>query len=568
MDNPSSDRYTDPDMDYDSIIASIDVDNFIPSTSMDGSMGMMEVLGRRNKTSWEDEGKGEGSVGFEGLDSVLELDPKKIPKRTSVADLLRRNRKQDDRNVGGGGGVMTTTTTSGIRTSIESQGRIKRERKSSSSMRSSSSSSSSSSSQQYRNEYSNLDIHPSPLNKRIRTIETTTTTSGIKSPRSTYTESQNKPNSKKNIEWSHTSEPSLLHPSSTLHSFGIGSSSNTNPTDQLVFMNGEETIQSRINTRSFKAKPKQVAELGKGSSSSYKSNDMKMKKQKREEFKEFKNEKEVDRFLLNTLGKEGNPLTNSDLYSRTTHVISASTGHQVSNRGPAKFTMPNQTYIQKRNEKLKEQFIAKAGDNDVLSTFEREGNDKSSENNEDDVILSNHLEDKEDRTVIEKIDGKGTSGEMGNGKAFEDWINRGKRPKRIGVTDVKSGIFAGCTIYLNGYTGPRTSDLELKRLIAIHGGNVSYHCTSSCTHILVATGLSGTKAQKFLDASSSTRKGKRKVVHVDWALDSVIQGKKLSETGYNVITNEAQPTLFSSLGHKPRPASGSRGVTSGTMGVQ
>jgi hypothetical protein len=80
-------------------------------------------------------------------------------------------------------------------------------------------------------------------------------------------------------------------------------------------MNGEETIQSRINTRSFKAKPKQVAEVGKGSSS-YKSNDMKMKKQKREEFKEFKNEKEVDRFLLSTLGKEGNPLTNSDLYSR------------------------------------------------------------------------------------------------------------------------------------------------------------------------------------------------------------------------------------------------------------
>lgn len=261
------------------------------------------------------------------------------------------------------------------------------------------------------------------------------------------------------------------------------------------------------------------------------------------EAKEFKNDEEVNTYLLTTLGKEGNPITNSDLYSRTAHVISASTGHQVSNRGAAKFSMPNQTYMQRRNEKLKEQFLAKR-DHVVASGSgignEGTGANDSEENNGGSVGGGSEI----------------AAGGIGKGNAFDDWIVGGKRPKRIGIGDVQSSIFAGCTIYINGYTGPRTSDLELKRLIAMHGGNVSYHCTSACTHILVATGLSGTKSQKFLDASSSTRKGKRKVVHIDWALDSVVQGKKLSETGYNVIANKAQPTLFSSLDKGPLPPSG------------
>jgi hypothetical protein len=43
-------------------------------------------------------------------------------------------------------------------------------------------------------------------------------------------------------------------------------------------------------------------------------------------------------------------------------------------------------------------------------------------------------------------------------------------------------VVAGLTFYLNGYTGPRISDLELKRLIAIHGGNVRYVPQTSCSY--------------------------------------------------------------------------------------
>lgn len=43
-------------------------------------------------------------------------------------------------------------------------------------------------------------------------------------------------------------------------------------------------------------------------------------------------------------------------------------------------------------------------------------------------------------------------------------------------------MLAGLTFYLNGYTGPRISDLELKRLIAIHGGNVRFAASTSCSY--------------------------------------------------------------------------------------
>ena len=31
---------------------------------------------------------------------------------------------------------------------------------------------------------------------------------------------------------------------------------------------------------------------------------------------------------------------------------------------------------------------------------------------------------------------------------------------------------AGLKIYVNGYTGPKITDLELKRLISVHGGEI------------------------------------------------------------------------------------------------
>lgn len=50
---------------------------------------------------------------------------------------------------------------------------------------------------------------------------------------------------------------------------------------------------------------------------------------------------------MNTLG-----------FARTQHIISAATGHQVSNRGGAKFSISGKDYFTSRNQKLKQQFTA------------------------------------------------------------------------------------------------------------------------------------------------------------------------------------------------------------------
>jgi len=87
---------------------------------------------------------------------------------------------------------------------------------------------------------------------------------------------------------------------------------------------------------------------------------------------------------------------------------------------------------------------------------------------------------------------------------------------------------------------------------------------SRITHVLVSERISGSKAEKFLRGATKafTKNGKKKVVLVDceWAfygrawvrlvddqlertivagvLDSVREGKKLSEAAYHVIENE------------------------------
>lgn len=63
---------------------------------------------------------------------------------------------------------------------------------------------------------------------------------------------------------------------------------------------------------------------------------------------------------INTLGKDTNPITNSDLYSRTDHFVSASTGHQQSNRGGGSGGAA--TYWEVRMAKTADQARGKVGE--------------------------------------------------------------------------------------------------------------------------------------------------------------------------------------------------------------
>lgn len=56
---------------------------------------------------------------------------------------------------------------------------------------------------------------------------------------------------------------------------------------------------------------------------------------------------------MSTLGKDSNPITNSDLYTRADHFVSAATGHQVSNRGGG--SSGAKTYWEVRTAKMEDQ---------------------------------------------------------------------------------------------------------------------------------------------------------------------------------------------------------------------
>ncbi|KAK8869657.1 hypothetical protein IAR55_000225 [Kwoniella newhampshirensis] len=195
--------------------------------------------------------------------------------------------------------------------------------------------------------------------------------------------------------------------------------------------------------------------------------------EQRDEFGK-KSRAQVMEYMLNTRGEEKNPVTNSDLYSRTDHFVSCSTGHQQSNR---------------------------------------EG---------------------------------GSAGAMTYWQVRTAQMDRQSREKQ-------SDLLKGCLFYINGTTGPKVSNIQLRNLITTNGGRFSPVQTASCTHIIANGGLSGSKSQKHIDGQGGRGAARRaKVVSVEWVIDSVEKGVKLSEAGYSMIKDPSQPNLFKTLGVKPK----------------
>ncbi|WVO13999.1 hypothetical protein L204_101624 [Cryptococcus depauperatus] len=176
--------------------------------------------------------------------------------------------------------------------------------------------------------------------------------------------------------------------------------------------------------------------------------------------------------MMRTLGREENPITNSDLPKRSDHVISCAIGHQ---RAEQRGATMNMTYAKVRTAQLETQSRAK-----------------------------------------------------------------------------KTGLFKGCLFYFTGSTGPKVSSLQLRNLISENGGCFTTIQTSACTHIIANNGLSGSKTQKHLDLQGGRRSSSQaRIVRVEWLLDSVDKGRKLSEAGYGTVKHPTQPDLFDTIGVKP-----------------
>ncbi|GIJ88467.1 hypothetical protein Asppvi_007391 [Aspergillus pseudoviridinutans] len=114
------------------------------------------------------------------------------------------------------------------------------------------------------------------------------------------------------------------------------------------------------------------------------------------------------------------------------------------------------------------------------------------------------------------------------------------KPQDEDESGEKRKILTGTTIYINGSTMPHISDHRLKSLLVSHGAQVAISLARrSVTHVIIGKpnagpggragaggGLAAGKLQKEI-----ARGGWRgvKVVGVEWALESIKAGKRLSE---------------------------------------
>ena len=107
-----------------------------------------------------------------------------------------------------------------------------------------------------------------------------------------------------------------------------------------------------------------------------------------------------------------------------------------------------------------------------------------------------------------------------------------------------TGIFSGLCVYVNGSTAPAIGDHRLKHLLAEHGARVSIALARrSVTHVIVGKandgrgggaggGLAGGKIEREI---RRVRGAGVKFVRVEWVVESVRAGRRLSEAGFEGV---------------------------------
>ncbi|GAA5920358.1 hypothetical protein JCM1841_005583 [Sporobolomyces salmonicolor] len=155
--------------------------------------------------------------------------------------------------------------------------------------------------------------------------------------------------------------------------------------------------------------------------------------------------REANKPILKTLGKEDNPITHSDAYSRALHVQSCASGHQ-SGGGPGR------KWALHRNAKL-----------------------------------------------------------------------------RIQAAEKQSNTLKDVVAYISGYTGNEITNQGLKACLERQGGRIVTVASARCTHVFVTSNLSGSKAQKYLEAR---KKCGYRLVLPEWATECERRGRRVCEAAF------------------------------------
>ncbi|RAH51820.1 hypothetical protein BO85DRAFT_215243 [Aspergillus piperis CBS 112811] len=177
----------------------------------------------------------------------------------------------------------------------------------------------------------------------------------------------------------------------------------------------------------------------------------------------------------------------------------------------------------------------------------------------DATSLDNHeQEEKEKRIRIDHQDINGNK--ITDTDTYTESISR----REINASTSTSTIFSSLSIHINGQTTPTVSDHKLKHLLISHGANLSLHMHRGVTHVILGEpntppssssinsgikvagaggGLAAEKLQKEIQRGGW--KGV-KLVRVQWAMDSIAVGKRLSEAKYaaQLRTNQRSVLAF------------------------
>ncbi|KAK0422003.1 hypothetical protein QR680_007307 [Steinernema hermaphroditum] len=121
----------------------------------------------------------------------------------------------------------------------------------------------------------------------------------------------------------------------------------------------------------------------------------------------------------------------------------------------------------------------------------------------------------------------------GGYESFAQYMREKNRKlnEQINVGSVKSDLFKGISIYVNGLTDPPA--LELRHLIVQHGGEYHTYYFYEKTTYTIASNLASSKASKL-------RKNE-KVLRPSWITDSIREGKLKPEEDYLLLGNENEP---------------------------
>ncbi|ORX57301.1 hypothetical protein BCR36DRAFT_580711 [Piromyces finnis] len=110
--------------------------------------------------------------------------------------------------------------------------------------------------------------------------------------------------------------------------------------------------------------------------------------------------------------------------------------------------------------------------------------------------------------------------------------NRESKIGQQSTEDQVSDIFKGVVVYINGFSRNCT-DVELKRLIRIHGGKVCWYMSETKVTHVICSSLCESKIQKYINSKTNHYK----LVNDKWIIESIKANKRLSEIPYLVLNS-------------------------------